>query len=285
MTIAANYRERIQRALNAIEKGAQSGDWPDLGNLAEAAAMSEFHFHRIYRLMTGETPQNTLSRARIGGSLPELKGSDGIMGATGASAYGSSQSYARAVKALTGATPSQLQSDPKLFDAVTKQVMEPAGDTGPIQIGIAQLTPLKLVATENVGDYSDLNDGFDHLFEMVLEQIAIEEITGLYGIPYDDPRDVPAEACRFDCAVSTSAPVEPQGAIKALAIAGGSALTMRHKGDYDLVHAALDDLYRVAIALDLELADEQPLNFYHSDPESVAQEDLIADIHLMLKEG
>ncbi len=285
MTVAANYRERIGRALQAIEEGAERGDWPDLSTLAEAAAMSEFHFHRIYRLLTGETPQSTLTRARIGGSLPELKGAEGIMGATGASAYGSSQSYARAVKALTGATPSQLQSDPELFDAVVERVMQPAAEAGTIAIEITQLSPLKLVAAHAVGDYEDLNHGFDHLFELVMEQVAPDAITGLYGVPYDDPRDVPAEACRFDCAVSTAAPVEPRGELKSLELSGGHALRLRHEGNYDFIHNALDDLYRVVIALDLELADNNPLHFYHSDPEEVAEADLVADVHLMLKES
>lgn len=285
MTVAANYQHRIERALSAIEAGAQSGEWPDLAALAEAAAMSEFHFHRIYRLMTGETPQQTLSRARIGGSLPELKGEGGIMAATGASAYGTSQSYARAVKSLTGATPSQLRDDPARFDEVVAEIMKPIDDTSVLGIEITQLTPIKLVAARAVGDYKDLNHGYYNLFDLVLEQIAEEEVTGLYGIPYDDPREVPAEACRFDCAVTTSAEVEPRGDLEAITINGGSAITLKHRGDYDDVHAALDHLYRVAIALDLEIADEQPLNFYHSDPENTAVEDLVADIHLMLKEA
>lgn len=285
MTVAANYTQRIERALHAIEAGAVSGQWPDLSALAEAAAMSEFHFHRIYRLMTGETPQSTLTRARIGGSLPELRSAQGIMAATGASAYGSSQSYARAVKKLTGATPSQLQADPDLFEEVAQQVMQPAGQSGVLAIEIAQLEPLKLVAAQAVGDYKDLNHGFYALFDLVLAQIAEEEITGLYGVPHDDPRDVPAEACRFDCAVSTATEVEPRDGLKAIDIPAGSALRLRHKGDYDGVHDALDDLYRVAIALDLELADMNPLNYYHSDPEFVAEADLVAEVHLMLKEG
>ncbi|NVE95155.1 AraC family transcriptional regulator [Altererythrobacter sp. JGD-16] len=285
MTIAANYTQRIERTLQSIEGGAQTGDWPDLSALAEAAAMSEFHFHRIFRLMTGETPQQTLTRARIGGSLPELKGPDGIMGATGASAYSSSQSYARALKALTGATASQLQADPALFSEVAERLKRPAEEGGVIAIEMTQLQPLTLVASRAVGAYEDLNYGFDRLFELVMQQVGPEDITGLYGVPHDDPRDVPTEACRFDCAVSTSADVEPQDDLKALEITGGHALRLRHKGDYDRVHEALDNLYRIAIALDLELADNNPLNFYHSDPESVAEEELIADIHLMLKEG
>ena len=286
MTTQAGYIARIGRALARIERGAASGDWPDLAQLAEAAAMSEFHFHRIYRLLTGETPQQTLSRARIGGSLPTLAGPEGIMGATGASAYASSQSYSRAVKALTGATPSQLRADRDLFDAVAEAIMRPAREeTGAeLSIEIAELAPLRLYAVTKTGDYGELNHGYYRLFELVTAQLPVEQITGLYGVPHDDPRFRPPEECRFDCAVSTSEEVATDGELFALAVEGGAALRLRIPGDYDRVHAALDHLYRVAIALDLELADNLPINFYHRDPEETPEEDLLTDIHLVLAE-
>ncbi len=284
MARTAQYVQRIERALARIESGAATGDWPSLAQLAQAAAMSEFHFHRIYRILTGETPQTTLSRARVGGSLPVLTGPDGIMGATDASAYATSQSYARALKSLTGATASQLRADPELFAKVSAQIMQPANPDGVMAVEIVELSPLKLAAARAVGDFSDLNHGFFHLFELVLEQIAPDQVTGIYGIPLDDPRHTPAELCRFDCAITASANIVPLGDLKLLQIGGGSALRLRLEGDYDNVHAALDHLYGLAIALDLELASELPLNFYHNDPEETPEEELLADIHLKLAE-
>lgn len=284
MTVAANYVQRIERALATLEVGARTGDWPGLAQLAEAAAMSEFHFHRIYRLMTGETPQQTLARARIGGSLPELRGPDGIMGATGASAYASSQSYARALKSLTGATPSQLRADPELLAQVAEALMQPVDGGKDMAIEITELAPLTLVARHTIGDYKALNLGYHALFEGVLAQIAPQQITGLYGVPHDDPRDIPPADCRFDCAITTAVSVEPSGELQMLERPGGPALRLRIPGDYDRVHAAIDHLYRLAIALDLELADSLPLNFYHADPETTPEEELLTDIHLMLQE-
>ncbi|WFL78385.1 AraC family transcriptional regulator [Altererythrobacter arenosus] len=284
MATAADYTRRIERALARIETGAASGDWPGLAELAEAAAMSEFHFHRIYRLLTGETPQQTLSRARLGGSLPALQGSAGIMAATERSAYATSQSYARALKALTGATPSELRADRALFDEVVEGLMRPVDDAHELTIEIAELSPLRLVATRAVGDYKDLNLGYYRLFDLLLEQIAPEQVTGLYGVPHDDPRHTPAQDCRFDCAVTTSAEVTLAGELTQIEVGGGPSLMLRIPGDYDKVHAALDHLYRVAIALELELAPVQPVNYYHHDPEEVPVEELVTDIHLMLAE-
>lgn len=283
MNKPAYYQQRIERALALVEDASQTGDWPDLPALASAAALSEYHFHRLYRLMTGETTQQTLARARIGGSLPHLQGPDGIMGGTRASNYASSQSYARAVKALTGATPSQLRSDPSLLASVLDTIVKPGAQEGVLSIEIVELSPVRLICARAVGDYSQLNHGFHRLFELVMEKVAPDRITGLYGIPHDDPRDTPAAQCRFDCAVTVLDAIEANGELSVVPVPARPALRLRHKGDYDQIHEALDGLYSVALILDVELAETLPLHHYHDDPDDKAEEDLLADAYLVLK--
>ena len=288
MTLRADYTGRIGRALALIERAGETGEWPDLAALASAAALSEFHFHRIYRLMCGETPQQTLARARLGGSLPVLAGPEGIAGATASSAYATSQAYARALKALTGATPSQLRSNPAHFAAVVEAIAQPAaadGSPAPLAVAIVELAPLRLMAVQRAGDYADLNHGYARLFEVLLEQLSPEDVTGLFGVPHHDPRFTPTAECRFDCAVSTAMPAAPAAEMAVIAREGGASLCLHLSGDYDRAHAALDQLYAVAVALDLPLADALPLYAWHHDPEEVAEEDLRADLHLLLAEA
>ncbi len=282
MAQRADYLRRIERALALIERSAGEDKWPGVAELAKEAAMSEFHFHRIFRLLTGETPQQTVARVRLGGSLPALASEAGIAGGTASSAYATTQSYARAMKALTGATPSQLRSDPERFAAAVAGLRRPATGTPPFEIEIVDLAPLRLVARRNIGSYDDLHSGYARLFELLMEQIAPEQVTGLYGIPHDDPRFCAPEHCRFDCAVSTDAQFVPQGELKPVEIPGGPSLRLRVPGNYDQVHAALDRLYELAIALDLPLAEPAPLNHYHQDPDDVPEEDLVADLYLAL---
>lgn len=287
MNRQADYLGRIERALALIEGAAGSECWPGVPDLARAAAMSEYHFHRVYRLMTGETPQQTLSRARLGGSLPALAGRGGIADGAAHSAYATNQSYARALKALTGATPSQLRADPDRFAAAVAALSVPgAGDPpmapAPVEIAIVELAPLRLVARRNVGAYEALNGGFARLFEELMEQVGPEQVTGLYGIPHDDPRSCPPDQCRFDCAVSVDGDVAPRGGLALADIAAGPQLRLTMAGDYDRIHGALDHLYQIAIALDMPLADALPLNHYHHDPDVVAEADLRADVYLAL---
>jgi AraC family transcriptional regulator len=58
-----DYGRRIARAIALI--AADPARNPGLEELAAAAAFSPFHFHRVYREITGETPAETLARERL----------------------------------------------------------------------------------------------------------------------------------------------------------------------------------------------------------------------------
>ena len=60
---ATAYFDRIGRVSNHIHDNL---DAPlDLDTLAEVAAMSRFHWHRVYRAMMGETAAQTVKRLRL----------------------------------------------------------------------------------------------------------------------------------------------------------------------------------------------------------------------------
>jgi AraC family transcriptional regulator len=62
------YTDRIVEYLNEQVKLT-----PSLQDLAEVARISPFHFHRVYRAVTGETPSGTLRRLRIARALIMLR--------------------------------------------------------------------------------------------------------------------------------------------------------------------------------------------------------------------
>ena len=68
----ARYADRIERALQRLQQATVDGDVPGLPELAAAAALSEYHFHRVFRLMTGETVGATTTRVRLGQAVHHL---------------------------------------------------------------------------------------------------------------------------------------------------------------------------------------------------------------------
>ena len=280
-----SYAERIERAIALLEKNTLAGRPTLLCDLASVAALSPYHFHRVFRVMTGEAVGAVVARVRLGGALPILDYS--LLNAVDKSGYATSQAFARAVKDRTGATPSALRDNPMLRKETEKSLAAPnRSDTStpPLTIKITCVDPLRLATIRNVGDYAELNYGFGQLIECLAEQIGADAITGLYGVPHDDPREVEAQACRFDCAVSMNAHVEPKEPICIAEFGGGSALRMIHPGDYDQIHTALDALYLNAITADLQIANTPLLIHYLHDPEEVPSEELVAHVFLWLNE-
>jgi AraC family transcriptional regulator len=279
------YADRIERAIGFIETAAAAGEAPTLGDVAGAAAMSEYHFHRVFRLMTGETVADAITRIRLGASLPALD--DGIIEATGKSGYATSQAYARALKGKTGSSPTMLKSNEEARRMANEALANPAlpGDAPPIRIEIASFAPLKIMAIRNVGDYRELNNGYGLLFETLSGLVSPEAIIGIYGIPHDDPRTVPVEQCRFDCAFLLDQTVEPAGDLQSIELAGGDYARMDHLGDFDLIHNAIDAVYDWAIAHD-RMVDERPLFIHYlDDPDEVPPEEQRAQIWLPLAKG
>jgi AraC family transcriptional regulator len=58
-----SYEDRILRVLSYIHDNP-AGDL-SLDTLADVAAMSRFHWHRVYRAMTGETCAQAVRRVRL----------------------------------------------------------------------------------------------------------------------------------------------------------------------------------------------------------------------------
>lgn len=280
------YAARIERAIALIERSLVQGTAPSLAELAAEAAMSDYHFHRIFRLMTGEAPGQAITRARLAGSLPALM-NKGIGAATGQSGYATSQAYARALRASTGQTPSALGKDQQGLDQATRALSMPSsaptdGTSTPLRIEIAELAPLRLLAVRNVGAYAELNRGFGRLFELVLAQMGQENLKAIWGIPYDDPRFALAEACRFTCALDTGGLGWAQGGLEELRLPGGPCLSFRLHGNYDALHEHIDLLYEELIVRDLPLGNGDLLINYLDDADEVAPPDQRAVVYLPL---
>ncbi|MBB4612519.1 AraC family transcriptional regulator [Novosphingobium taihuense] len=278
----SRYAARIERAIALLERSLATGEAPVLADLAAAAAMSEFHFHRIFRLMTGEAPGAAITRARLAGSLPVLS-SHGIGAATGQSGYATSQAYARALRAATGQTPSALGSDAQALDLTARALAEPSGaQETPLRIEIVELAPLRLLAVRNVGAYAELNRGFGHLFGLVLAQIGPESLQAIWGMPLDDPRFARPENCSFICALDTGGHGEATGDLEEHRLPGGHYLSFSATGNYDALHDRIDVLYIDLLERDLPLGDGPVLINYLDDADEVSPPDQRAHVYLPL---
>ncbi|CAL4868135.1 hypothetical protein MMA231_02409 [Asticcacaulis sp. MM231] len=276
------YAQKIDRVLRHLE-AADLSEIPNNEALAAVAAMSAYHFQRIYRLMTGETLGDTIKRIRLARALPELVAQASVSEATGAAGYATSQALARALKAATGHTASDIRCNAEAQARLEETLRRPTfTDTPPpTPVEIVTAEPLRLMAVRNVGAYAELNAAYNHLFEIVFSKWAMAALQGLYGLPSDDPRFVADADCVFEAAIAIDDPT-PLEDIHVLEIAGGYYARQRHQGNFDHIYPAIDALYEAVIDAGHQIADRPLYLHYLDDPEEVAEADQRADIYLPL---
>jgi AraC family transcriptional regulator len=281
----ANYADRIEKVVSYLSHAIPGGEIPRLAELARIANLSDYHFHRIFRLMTGETPIAMVRRLRLAAAAHSMTAESKVTEAAAAAGYSTSQSFARAFRSGAGDSASAARSGGHL-EAIKEQLRRPPkpGDAAPlppITIEIVSLEPFTVTALRNVGDYAELNQGYARLVSLLPDPRAI---TGLFGIPWDDPEATPAAESRFDCCVMLAGAPAGTNELRSLEIAGGRFARLRQVGSYDQCWASLDRLYaHIVFDLNEEIGEAPPFIRYFDDPDDKPAAELVADLHVPLR--
>lgn len=276
------YAQRIDRVVARLQTAiAEGGALPDLGELAGVAHLSPFHFHRIWRALTGETIGATVGRLRLLRALRLLGDADALVGdAAAAAGYESPQALARAFREVLGASPSELRGDALRIERAAAMLEKPPVDaSAPVAllIEVVSVEPFEVVVLRNRGAFADLDGAYGRLFEWAAEAGLVERIAGLHGHPMADHRDA-GDALEFDCAIRVTADVAPPAPLRTETWGGGDYARLRHVGDYALLEDVTD-------ALLLQVLDgggilrDAPIHYdFLDDPETTPEALLRADV-------
>ncbi|HEY8329497.1 MAG TPA: GyrI-like domain-containing protein [Rhodanobacter sp.] len=283
----SDYLRRIDCVIALLQQAVTNdAELPNLAGLGQVAQLSPFHFHRVYRALTGETIGRTVARLRLLRALQLL--SDPARAVTDAAlavGYETPQAFARAFRQAFGASPSELRVRPaRLASELARLSWAPVDEAMPtslLQVEVVSLEPFSLVATRNTGDFADLAVAYEALFGWAAEHGLIERIAGIYGVPWQDRRDVSAAECEFDCALAFEGEVAAGEGTMSLRLGGGQWARLHHVGSY----AGLESLTDALLAHWLPgssyvLRDEPLFHHYLDDPEQTPEAVLRTDIYL-----
>jgi AraC family transcriptional regulator len=279
----AEQIDRLVRYLHALNWSDSAAEM-DLERLAAVANLSPWHFHRVFRLMTGESVGEMVRRLRVAKGAALLRGSPGqVTQAAMASGYATPQAFARAVRRVTGLSPTDLTRSHELLELLRARVAT-NGAKPSLSVEVTSVDPFVVQAMRTVGDYRHLDVAFGRLFELVFAEQPMEALQGIYGVPLDDPLSVPSAECRFECAVKIDAIATFVPPIHELELGGDMYMVAHHLGEYDFVHAAIDRLYAMLLdARDTRLADAPVYVWYRDEPEARPAHELRADIYIPIE--
>lgn len=283
-----DYLRRIDRVVALLQAAVEEGGaLPELAQLAAAAHFSPFHFHRIYRALSGETIGQTVARLRLLRALQWLaRPHEPVTEAALAVGYETPQAFARAFRQAFDASPSEWRAQPERWDAAMDRLRRPAAGVDAIapalQVEIVSVEPFRVVAMRYVGDHRDLDLAYGRLFEWAAEHALLERVAGIYGVPHDHAPDALPDEGAFDCALAfDGGDITSDGDAHPLDLGGGLWARWRHVGSYDHLGALTDRLIAGWLPdSGYLLRDAHPFRHFLDDPEATAQVDLRADVYL-----
>ncbi len=266
---------RIERAFELL--ASRLDNPPSLRELAAAAHVSPFHFHRIWRAMTGETVGQTIARARIAMAQQRLsEGGTSVTAVAMEGGFGTSQSFARAFRRVAGMSPTEF-----LARNTAAPIANPNEDA-PVRIELRERGELVALRQEG-GAYRELNALFWQVWNWAESAGKLDGLQGLYGVPLDDPISVPEDELRYDACLALADCGVPPAPFARITLPAGAYAALRHNGSYDGLEEANQRLIDWVLTSGSEPADFPVFHHFLDDPEEVAADALRTDVLMLLR--
>ena len=234
----------------------------DLDALAKEAAMSTFHFHRMFRGLVGETPLELHRRLRLERAAWQLLNTDALITQIAFTAgYETHEAFTRSFGASYGCSPSVFRASRDPGSAGTystfriqlatrsglhfpELLAEPGHDSSlfiatntgvTMYVEIRELPAQRLATVEHRGPYNRINEAFARLGQIAGPAGLFGPQAAMIALYFDDPESTPASELRAEAALSVPADkVLPPTVGENLLPAGQYACTM-HEGGYDRI--------------------------------------------------
>ena len=289
----------VERVLASLDEAL------DLGRLAREAALSPFHFHRIFRGMVGETPLELHRRLRLERAASRL--ADPAASVTGIAfdaGYDSHEAFSRAFRGAYGCSPSEFRQarlaeragcvrGPQLEIAARSSIHYRSDRTTPVitydpgarvmNVEIEQLPERRVATVHHVGPYSRISEAFGRLGEVVGRAGLFQSRPEMLAIYHDDPETTPESELSSEAGVVIGDSVKlPEGLAEERLPAGRYARTM-HVGPYE----ELGDAWARFMGQWLPGSGERmragnTFEIYLNTPQDVPQQELRTELYIPL---
>jgi len=276
-TTIMTYSERVRRVRDHMR--AHLDEPLDLDRLAEIACYSRFHWHRVYRAMTGETAAQTVRRMRLNRAAHALVSSDMPIEAIAAQAgYGSQAAFGRAFMAAYGVPPATFRREGshRELQAAMKEDNAMAFD-----VEIRSLEERPALGLVHAGPYREIGATFDRLFMLLGQFGLMPHVRGMGAAYLDDPGSVPEQDLRALAFAFVDQDGLEQGDLVPKRLGGGQHAILRYKGPYAAIQPAYDWLFGTWLPQSGRIARDAPcLELNLNSPADTPQAELLTEICL-----
>ena len=281
--MATDYHERIQRVHAAIHNDPAADH--ALDDLADVAALSRFHFHRVFSAMTGETVADAVRRIRLGRAAQALRRGLAPVAQIGRDhGYPNAGSFSRAFRAAFGVTPSQFRAQPE-DHALPAYLAFTHGDPTMYPVQFSTEPACHVIGVRHTGPYPQMGRSFQVMSEGLAKAGLWPKARGMVAVYFDDPAVVDARKLRGLAAICVEPGTQVPPGFEVLDLDAGRYAVARVTGPYTGLAAAYDWLYGTWLAQSGEVPRDCPCyEVYVNNPADTPPQDLITDIYLPLQD-
>jgi AraC family transcriptional regulator len=293
----------------AVERVAISLDEAlDLEALARGAALSTFHFHRVFRGLVGETPLELHRRLRLERAAERLcTTADAVTGIAFDAGYESHEAFIRAFRQSYGTSPSKLRERAKdqasachggpttrIPSLCALHVRDGAVDLGalalpsfqeaPMDVVIENLPARRLAMIRHRGPYAEIGEAFHRLGQIAARiDLYAHAEPAMLASDDDDPESTPPSELRSDAALIVQPTAKLPPALVEGTLAGGRYARTTHLGSY----AGLGDAWARFLGRWLPPSGHRigagpSYEVYVTDPRTTPVEQLRTDLYVPL---
>ncbi|MEM9320029.1 MAG: AraC family transcriptional regulator [Pseudomonadota bacterium] len=275
-----DYEKRMLRVLKYIHDNP-TGDL-SLDALADVAALSRFHWHRVFRAMTGNTCAHVVKSVRMHRASIALVHSDLLIADIAASVgYPQVASFSRAFSDVYRRSPSAFRRQGQL---APNPISLTKGDPNMYDVEIRDMPARRLAALRHEGAYPEIGRTFQALYTMVGARGLFPQIGHGVALYYCDPSQTPEAELVSHAGVSLNGGAVVTEGFESIDIPAGRAAVLTMTGPYAGLAQAWDHLYSGWLPKSgQEPRDEAPYEVYLNDPYDTAPDDLITEIVVPLK--
>lgn len=277
--MANDYEQRLNRVLDHIHD-QPAGDL-SLDALADVAALSRFHFHRVFHAMTGETVANTVRRMRLHRAATALVQDQAAISAIARSVgYPNLSSFSRAFCEAYRVTPAAFRKRGELRPDLPCSISK-----GPLMypVEIRHHPARRLACIAHQGPYITIGRAFEKLGATLAARGLLDQCDKMIGVYHDSPADIPADKLRSHAGfqVLLETPIMPPLIEVMLPETRVAVLTF--KGPYGGLASGYTQLFGIWLPGSGQTTADVPMyEIYLNTPMDTAPNDLLTEICLPL---
>ena len=273
-----DYVQRINKVVAYINNHLD--ETLDLKTLANEAALSDFHFHRIFKALKGEAIGGYITRLRLEATARLLRYTaltiEEIAFNIG---YETPASLSKAFKKQYGISPTEYRTNKDTY-IMKKEIINP--DLALKAPKIVTLEPKNLIYIALTGAYGSLDYGkaYEQLWAVIKAQKLFTKGIESICISYDDPKITEGSLQRSDVCLAIHKPATPQEEVSSKTLAGGKYAVFFYQGSYENLSQVYDTAVRWVIDHQYTLREEPFFEKYLNDARRTPKEKLKTEIYI-----